>query len=78
MLKIWLVSVAILLTGCASMDQMVCLGTGTCTATGQHSPLPGPSLQLPQTLIMPSGTYIIVPNYSTGGISAVIKTSNAK
>jgi hypothetical protein len=33
------------------------------------------SPSLPTNILLPSGNYVVVPNYSTGGISAVIQTS---
>lgn len=31
-----------------------------------------------QTVITESGTYIVIPNYATGGVMAVVKTADGK
>lgn len=69
----------LMLTGCASMDQVVCLGTGTCGASGASY---GSSARwvapTPQSVITPQGTYQFVTNQSTGSIMSVVKTSDGK
>jgi hypothetical protein len=37
-----------------------------------------PPQSLPSTVLTPAGNLLIVPNYSTGGISAVLRTSTGK
>ena len=37
-----------------------------------------PNSFTPTTVVTSTGTYIVVPNYSTGGTAAVIQTSTAK
>ena len=37
-----------------------------------------PSTTTPTTVVTPTGTYIIVPDYSTGSVRAVVKTSKGK
>ena len=69
----------LMLTGCASMDQVVCFGTGTCGASGASY---GGSARwtspTPQSVITPQGTYQFVTNQSTGSIMSVVKTSDGK
>lgn len=33
-------------------------------------------METQQTVITESGTYIVIPNYSTGGVMAVVKTAD--
>lgn len=33
------------------------------------------STSLPSSILLPTGNFLVVPNYSTGGISAIIQTS---
>ena len=62
----------LLLTGCASMDKAVCFGVGTCdrdptyAAVGTNT-VSSYSLNptAPQTIVTSSGSYLIVPNYSS-------------
>ena len=64
------------LTGCSTM---MCLGTGTCVdGAGSYNPTVRGGAFTPSTVSLPLGNYIIVPNYSSGGISAVIQTSRGK
>jgi len=79
-MKTLIISLAVLLTGCASLDHMVCYGTGTCgrsidskiVSSGRYvSPTP-------QTIITNQGTYIIVRDQSSGAISSIISTSGGK
>ena len=78
-MKYILITLAVFLTGCASMDRVVCLGTGTCVDGAMTYKTPQtPARSLPQTVILPTGTYVIVPNYSNNSISAVLQTSRTK
>lgn len=75
-MKLLVTVTAIMLSGCSTM---MCVGTGTCVdGDMRYDPTVKGSATTPSTVILPSGTYVIVPNYSTGGISAVIKTSRGK
>ena len=73
-MKTLVISLCVLLTGCASVDRVVCYGTGTCDrdrnfsyAQSIHSNQNlNPSI--PQTVVTSSGTYLIVPNYSSNSI----------
>jgi hypothetical protein len=82
----------IFFTGCATVDQMVCYGAGTCYKTAEGSwekacsekypctgTLPGSVrsgvMNLPTNITTSSGNYLIVPNYSGGLPTAVIRTS---
>jgi hypothetical protein len=33
---------------------------------------------LPQTVVTPTGTYIVIPDYRSGGVAAVVRTSGAR
>jgi len=58
---------------------MMCLGTGTCIdGAGSYNPTVRGGAFTASTVILPSGTYVIVPNYSTGQIQSVIQTSRGK
>jgi hypothetical protein len=76
-----LLILAVLLTGC-STQQLMCAGTGTCQAntdyTGISTANRYTSPQVVRSVQLPTGNYLIVPNHSTGGISAVIQTSKTK
>ena len=49
---------------------------GVSTAPVVVSPTTGSNL--PSTVVTNSGTYVVVPNYATGGTMAVIQTSRGK
>ena len=82
--------VVVLLTGCASMDRVVCYGTGTCDRLYAVLPMPaghsttGPvNLSRPAgvgaySVNLPSGGYLVVPNTTTGRAMSVIQTSRTK
>jgi hypothetical protein len=71
---------AMMLTGCATVDQMVCYGTGTCGRTGVYASTATVSAAtitnpgLPQTIVTGNGSLLIVPNYSqpTNSLPAAI------
>jgi hypothetical protein len=78
MAKTIICSVIILgLTACASLDQAVCIGTGTCALNPKYTAVSVTRSvsPLPQTVITPQGTYQFVTNQSTGAIMSVVKTS---
>ena len=76
MKAILLIIASCVLTGCGTL---MCLGTGTCdTGTMIYRHPQTVSRSLPQTVILPTGTYVIVPNQSNNTISSVIQTSRTK
>jgi len=77
-MKMIAVILAMMLTGCAAMDQIVCTGTGTCAATGRSSQAAAYTSPLPQTIITGQGTYMIIRSQSTGQIQSLIPVSGAK
>lgn len=75
-----LLILAVLLTGC-STQQLMCAGTGTCSSGTDYtavSTATSTRSQVVRSVQLPTGNYLIVPNHSTGGISAVIQTSKTK
>jgi len=76
-MKTILILFVLLLSGCSSLDHWVCYGAGTC---GSDGPVTGRLPQTtahrgaftPTTVNFGNTNYVIVPNYSTGQISAVI------
>lgn len=87
-MKYTLLILSMVLTGCASMDRIVCYGAGTCYKTAEGSwekactvdnPCTGSLLMaknsLPTNITTSSGNYLIVPNYSGGLPTAAIRTS---
>lgn len=83
-MKIVLITLAVVLTGCTSMDHFVCYGAGTCDRNGQYSngSYAGNSAAWvntgPQTVITNNGTYLIGRSQTTGSINSVIQTSRGK
>ena len=89
-MKIISLIVVVLLTGCASMDRVVCYGAGVCDrdyavlpTTGGYSTT-GP-VNLSRSPVvgaysvnLPSGGYLVVPNATTGRVMSVIQTSRGK
>ena len=78
--KITITAVTVLmLTGCATADRIVCVGAGTCGASGLSYGAASRYISpLPQSVITPGGTYQFVTNQSTGAIMSVVKTSDGK
>lgn len=79
-MKTLIIITALALGGC-STQRFLCTGTGTCDVpyTASHGgSLSQASSRLPSQVLLPSGNYLIVPNHSRGGISAVIRTSRTK
>lgn len=87
-MKSMILVLSALLTGCASLDNMVCYGAGTCYKTAEGSwekacsekhpcsgTLPMARNSLPRNITTTSGNYLIVPNYSGGLPTAIIRTS---
>jgi hypothetical protein len=74
-----LIILSILLTGCASMDRVVCLGAGTCGSnTMPYASNQATVNTLPQTVILPTGTVLIVRDTTSGQIQSVIPVSLGK
>jgi hypothetical protein len=80
-MKTILITLSILLTGCTTLDQMVCYGNGTCgkipNATYQ-TPTPTYSSLNPSTattVITNRSTVLIVPNYAGGAYPSAIISS---
>jgi len=69
---------AMILTGCASMDQMVCYGTGTCSATDSYSATARWVSPLPQSIVTSQGTFIITRDQSSGAINNINQVSRGK
>ncbi len=64
------VILVVALNGCAGLPNDYAFnGTANYTDT-----TPTKTMPLPRTVLMPDGFYLIVPNYTTGEIQAVIKT----
>ena len=78
-MKPFILILAVLATGCSTMDKFVCTGTGTCMANGQ---MPVNSAAwvspTPQTIITNNGTYIITRSQSTGAINSINQVSRGK
>jgi hypothetical protein len=62
------------------MDQMVCLGTGTCgRSTDSKTVTSGKYVSpTPQTIMTTQGTLMIIRDQSSGAISSVISVSGGK
>jgi hypothetical protein len=74
-----LIILSILLTGCASMDRVVCYGAGTCGRdTMSYASNQATVNTLPQTVILPTGTVLIVRDTTSGQIQSVIPVSLGK
>jgi hypothetical protein len=71
-----LLIMSLTLTGCANM---LCYGTGTCAVReGSSYPQDLTSAQgafTPRSVSLGSSSYQIVPNYSSGQITSVVRTS---
>jgi hypothetical protein len=76
-MKLIALALSVALTGC-STQRILCTGTGTCdVGVATYTPTARVNT-LPSQVLLPTGTYLIVPNASTGGIQAVIQTSRTK
>jgi hypothetical protein len=80
-MKIAALALAVTLTGCTTLDQIVCYGNGTCgnipNATYQ-TPTPTYSSLNPTTattVITNRSTLLIVPNYAGGAFPSAIISS---
>lgn len=71
--------IALSLTGCATVDRMVCYGNGTCDRNPKyaHQPMQPLVNTASQTIITNNGTYLITRD-TQGSINAVIQTSKGK
>lgn len=69
----------LLLSGCASMDRIVCYGAGTCDRDPRYAYQPTQSVPNTQTqvIITSSGNYLVTRD-SSGSINAIIQTSKGK
>lgn len=81
-LKQLLVVLAVSLTGCASMDQAICYGAGTCNTQGPAVSVSTitarPFIRSGDLIQLPSGGVLVIRNQSTGAIMSVIQTSKTK
>lgn len=80
-MKIILLTLSVILSGCTTLDQIVCYGNGTC------GKITNPTYQTPQTantglnptssttVITNTSTYLIVPNYAGGNFPSAIISS---
>lgn len=79
-MKYALTILAVLLTGCSSMDHFVCYGAGTCDRNGNYAT---GTYSIPRTstvsnfnqgavIVTSSGNYVVVPNASGGAYPAAI------
>lgn len=71
---------SLLLTGCASVDKVVCYGTGTCDRDPRYANVPAGRYvsPVPTTITTNAGTYIITNNQSTGAIMSINRVSGGK
>lgn len=78
MARFGLMLVTVMLSGCSTLgDKMMCFGTGACgdlPVSSTATPA-GSALTMPQHLQLGSKSYILVPNYSTGNLTAIIQTA---
>lgn len=83
-MKYALTILAVLLTGCSSMDHFVCYGAGTCDRNGQYangSYAGSTAAYVPtggQQVFLPSGGYMVIRSQATGRVMSVIQTSKTK
>lgn len=79
-MKKLLVIASILLSGCASVDQFVCYGAGTCDRNPKYASAGAGKYvsPTPQTIITNQGTYMVVRDQQSGAISSIISTSKGK
>ena len=78
-MKSILVIAVMLLTGC-STQQLMCAGTGTCYSGeySTHSTTSAGGSFTASNVQTPIGNYLVVPNYSTGRVQAIVQTSRGK
>ena len=78
MAKFGVVLAALMLSGCSTLGHnMMCFGTGACSDGPVSSTrfTAAPSLNMPSSIQLGTANYLVVPNYSTGGVSAIIQTA---
>ena len=78
-MKMTLIILATLLTGCSSMSNWSCYGTGTCAIkdsqyVNANAESAGGSFA-PRTIQLGSSSYLVVPNYSSGRITSITRTA---
>ena len=66
------------ISGCASMDQFVCTGTGTCGVNSVYAQNTQSQTTLPQTVFLPNGAVVVVRDTVSGQIQSVIPVSSTK
>jgi hypothetical protein len=78
-MKLFILLASILVTGCATVDRMVCYGNGTCNRDSRYAYQPNQQLvnTQSQTVITNNGIYLITRD-TQGSINAVIQTSQGK
>lgn len=78
-MKRLIIVLSLMLSGCATVDRVVCYGTGTCGAnTMPYVSNVQTQNTLAQTVILPTGTVLIVRDSSSGQIQSVIPVSLGK
>ena len=72
-------AIALSLSGCATVDRMVCYGNGTCDRNPKYADQPNQQLvnTQSQTVITNNGVYLITRD-TQGSVNAVIQTSKGK
>jgi NAD(P)H-nitrite reductase large subunit len=78
-MKKFILLASILVTGCSTVDRMVCYGNGTCDLNPKYADQPNQPLvnTASQTIITNNGTYLITRD-TQGSVNAVIQTSKGK
>lgn len=78
-MKYALTILAVLLTGCSSMDHFVCYGAGTCGRDGSFTAgtystpnRTAPNFNQGAVIVTSSGNYVVVPRASGGTYPAAI------
>jgi hypothetical protein len=78
-MKRLIIVLSLLLSGCATVDRVVCYGAGTCGRGTMPYASNQPAVNtLAQTVILPTGTVLIVRDSSSGQIQSVIPVSLGK
>jgi len=72
-------AIALSLTGCVTLDRMVCYGNGTCDRNPKYAHQPNLPLvnTQSQTVITNQGIYLVTRD-TQGSINAIIQTSKGK
>ncbi len=78
-MKPFILILAVLATGCSTMDKIVCTGTGTCLAKGEFTNTAARSVPTGgEQIHLPTGSFLIVRSQSTGAVMSVIQTATSK